>query len=342
MPSLSDAIHRSMVSDRTKAAGIPTPEEEALQVPDWDPIDAAVAGMTAGGNLPARAMASGVDAASQAMMNNLPWWLAMPAAMALGHAAGRAMPNELVPGGERLAETGAIGPDVGKYVDVWHASPHKFDRFDSSHIGMGEGQQAFGHGLYFAESPLISGPGGQYEKAFSGPSLRFPNQDKASIYQVRLHADPNEFLNLDQRLSQDIIDRLPPELQSAIDERAMRSIWNDEGTSLIRTPANYSGRELLDALRSETAQTAMPETIGDLRAFDTHPDKYAAAYLESIGFPGTRYLDGLSRGAGEGTRNYVMFPGNDDRIEILKRYGLMLPFAGAGMAAQGVNDNEYQ
>ena len=32
---------------------------------------------------------------------------------------------------------------------VWHGSPHKFDKFDSSKIGTGEGAQAYGHGLYF-------------------------------------------------------------------------------------------------------------------------------------------------------------------------------------------------
>jgi hypothetical protein len=38
---------------------------------------------------------------------------------------------------------------------VWHGSPHKFDKFDSSKIGTGEGNQAYGHGLYLAESPLV-------------------------------------------------------------------------------------------------------------------------------------------------------------------------------------------
>ena len=36
---------------------------------------------------------------------------------------------------------------------VWHGSPHQFDAFDSSKIGTGEGAQAYGHGLYLAESP---------------------------------------------------------------------------------------------------------------------------------------------------------------------------------------------
>ena len=39
---------------------------------------------------------------------------------------------------------------------VWHGSPHKFSKFDSSKIGTGEGAQAFGHGLYLAENPDVA------------------------------------------------------------------------------------------------------------------------------------------------------------------------------------------
>lgn len=37
-------------------------------------------------------------------------------------------------------------------IRAYHGSPHDFDRFDLSKIGTGEGAQAYGHGLYFAES----------------------------------------------------------------------------------------------------------------------------------------------------------------------------------------------
>lgn len=44
----------------------------------------------------------------------------------------------------------------GGAIDVWHGSPHKFDAFDMSKIGTGEGAQAYGHGLYFAENPKVA------------------------------------------------------------------------------------------------------------------------------------------------------------------------------------------
>ena len=39
---------------------------------------------------------------------------------------------------------------------AYHGSPHKFDAFDLSKIGTGEGAQAFGHGLYFAENENVA------------------------------------------------------------------------------------------------------------------------------------------------------------------------------------------
>lgn len=38
-------------------------------------------------------------------------------------------------------------------VTVYHGSAADFEKFDSSKIGSGEGAQAYGHGLYFAENP---------------------------------------------------------------------------------------------------------------------------------------------------------------------------------------------
>jgi hypothetical protein len=45
---------------------------------------------------------------------------------------------------------------VQKGIRAYHGSPHDFDRFDMSKIGTGEGAQAYGHGLYFAENPQVA------------------------------------------------------------------------------------------------------------------------------------------------------------------------------------------
>ncbi len=58
--------------------------------------------------------------------------------------------NLLAPAPMNAATRGQAG------AVVWHGSPHKFDKFDSSKIGTGEGAQAYGHGIYTAESPAVA------------------------------------------------------------------------------------------------------------------------------------------------------------------------------------------
>lgn len=69
---------------------------------------------------------------------------------AMGAAAG------LIPMGRGLR--------AAKGIRAYHGSPHDFDRFDMSKIGTGEGAQAYGHGLYFAENPAVAG---EYRKNLS-------------------------------------------------------------------------------------------------------------------------------------------------------------------------------
>ena len=48
---------------------------------------------------------------------------------------------------------GNMGSAMAGVIKAYHGSPHRFDAFDMSKIGTGEGAQAYGHGLYFAENP---------------------------------------------------------------------------------------------------------------------------------------------------------------------------------------------
>jgi hypothetical protein len=62
----------------------------------------------------------------------------------------------MVPKGQETM--GPLGEAVERLVSkgkgaikAFHGSPHDFEKFDTSKIGTGEGAQAYGHGLYFAE-----------------------------------------------------------------------------------------------------------------------------------------------------------------------------------------------
>ena len=51
-----------------------------------------------------------------------------------------------------MSQAGALGVGGGA-IKAYHGSPYDFEKFDLSKIGTGEGAQAYGHGLYFAENP---------------------------------------------------------------------------------------------------------------------------------------------------------------------------------------------
>lgn len=47
-------------------------------------------------------------------------------------------------------------PGVTFSIAALHASPHSFRKFDTAFMGKGEGAQAYGWGLYFAENPKVN------------------------------------------------------------------------------------------------------------------------------------------------------------------------------------------
>lgn len=62
--------------------------------------------------------------------------------------------------------------NVGPLMTVYHGSLHRFDKFDASKIGTGEGAQAYGHGLYLAENPAVAA---EYRKTLAPGYERMVN-----------------------------------------------------------------------------------------------------------------------------------------------------------------------
>lgn len=50
----------------------------------------------------------------------------------------------------------ATAGEQPKGITAYHGSPHDFDKFSLDKIGTGEGAQAYGHGLYFADSEGVA------------------------------------------------------------------------------------------------------------------------------------------------------------------------------------------
>lgn len=91
-------------------------------------------------------------------------------------AAGERGPTPLTEDRVWLADDVAgalLGPmGMAGVIKAYHGSPHRFDRFDMSKIGTGEGAQAYGHGLYFAEK---EGTAKAYRQQLSGDNIEARN-----------------------------------------------------------------------------------------------------------------------------------------------------------------------
>lgn len=203
-----------------------------------------------------------------------------------------ALPMLIAPeakGVSELAEEGV--PPLSKMISAFHASPYDFNKFDLSKIGTGEGAQAYGHGLYFAENPATAD---MYAKNFDA---RSGSEQDATRYQVSINANLEHFLDWDKPLSEQ-----SPQVRDAVLTLAKHP-YDD--------PATWHAQQAYDWIAA---------THGDPNAPLGERPAIASEALRQAGVPGIKYLDRGSRGPGEGTHNYVVF--NDDLINIVKKYGV--------------------
>lgn len=97
-----------------------------------------------------------------------------------------------------------IAPQYGELpqppgILAYHGSPYDFSKFDLSKIGTGEGAQAYGHGLYFAENPETARA--YREKLAGTPTTQFGDSEYAfaeaqkAIQQHRVDNPINNYLD---------------------------------------------------------------------------------------------------------------------------------------------------
>ena len=306
-------------------------------------VPSAIAELSPGAAVRDTVQASGETA--NAVAQGRGWDAAGGVANMLSAAAG------VIPGG-RLITKGT--KELAQPIRAYHGSPHSFDKFDMSKIGTGEGAQAYGHGLYFAGdesvarhyrdslSPVMAA-GKQLPEDLSialgsygnnvGELLKFrreqldrwvnsgvpdtnkiipslkrdirelerlekkPIQSAGSMYEVNIHADPAKFLDWDKPIVE----------QGAEVRRAANALLDPGWNKGDWTPRGES-------------------LVGPHRGLEA---ERRTQIFKDAGIPGIKYLDGGSRAAGDGSRNYVAF--DDKMIEILRKYGL-LPVAAGGAA----------
>ncbi|MDR2709971.1 MAG: hypothetical protein LBB65_01310 [Burkholderiales bacterium] len=186
------------------------------------------------------------------------------------------------------------------FQSAWHGSPHEFERFMLDHIGIGEGAQAYGWGLYFAGNKDVAE---HYRKKL--------NSGLGKLYEVNI-PENHELLDWDNKPS--------PEHLKAIAEQAAREGYDDhsiayrnEKGDLVLNGSTGSGEQVYREIAKSFGRYGVDGYAGRI------PDEQAASeFLNRAGIKGIRYLDGSSRSKGEGSHNFVIF--DDKSIEMLNRF----------------------
>ena len=222
-------------------------------------------------------------------------------------------------------------------LTVFHGSPHKFSKFDASKIGTGEGAQAYGHGLYFAENPAVAK---EYSQRLSRnqyvdarPEIVDAEKKYFDAFNAWTKATINEKPKQEREQLKAIMDEaikqkdeayrlFGPQMYSVDlpDEQIAKML--DWDKPLSQQPKAF--QDAVSALpRFQDPYVASKatggEAYGELAGQLGGRDK-AAEMLRQQGIPGIRYLDAGSRGKG-GTSNFVVFPGEESKLRIMEVNG---------------------
>ena len=231
--------------------------------------------------------------------------------------------------------------------------------FDPTKIGTGEGAQAYAYGHYSAEAKGV-GKGYKKSTSYADQVRQFRQElpDDATFEELVDMAARGEFSPSAQRVIRALQDDdwLGFEYPSQAINAAFRELrsFPDASKELVEAVNDYGHlyradladeaipkmldwdkplSEQPESVRKALSRAPFETNIADQqswsgRDFIDMAEKYAgsreggAKLLSELGIPGIRYLDQGSRGAGEGTRNFVVFPGNEHLLDILERDGI--------------------
>lgn len=143
-------------------------------------------------------------------------------------------------------------------------------------------------------------------------------KQSGSMFEVEINAPKHAFLNYDNPFrsqagvtAAEVLDRVAP---GAIDPETLGGI--------------RAGQDRLTVRHDNVARALAGRRI---RKLAENPN--GAAELMKAGIPGIQYVDDSmlsTKGIAPAT-NYVIFPGAEDQIRILRKYGLMAPVAAGAM-----------
>jgi hypothetical protein len=224
---------------------------------------------------------------------------------------------------------------------AYHGTPHLIkDKFDINKVGTGEGAQAYGHGMYFAESPEVAKTYRQQVvdanalNANSGKSYNSVQDffddiavDKGNLYKVDIpDAYVPNMMNWDKPLSQQ-----PKSVQDALakidpDSYSPKGIDYDP-SELGQAIYHRLSQKSDEPLRREWVKKRdmlLEKGIKNNPELEAHlltnpnPYQVGSQLLNEYGIKGIRYSDQASRGqTTQGTSNFVVFDPTD--VKLLER-----------------------
>lgn len=229
-----------------------------------------------------------------------------------------------------------------RYMTTWHGSAADFDKFDHSKMGSGEGRQVFGWGTYLTDTRRI---GEHYKDMIGGVKPSWAGVEGA-YYNVRENmARDVRNAGLKDEVAQRVFDKfsathklptpeelkLKPADQKTYDFVADKLQMGGQGKLYeVELPDEakfldydkpftqqdpHIQKTLVDA--GWTKEELEGKTGGEvykLLADELGSDKAASKFLAEEGVAGTKFLDGLSRKAGDGSYNYVVYDDNIPKI----------------------------
>jgi hypothetical protein len=246
-----------------------------------------------------------------------------------GIATGKALANPTGLGGKDLA------------LNVWHGTPHEIKGgFDISKVGTGEGAQAYGHGMYFAEAKDL---GTTYRRKLTdeaGNPVTDPNKSiqlqigrlEDQIKQLKQSNDPNAASMIKAYQSRiNEIDKAGNLYKADIPDAAIPMMldWDkpfnqqpkviQDAFTKLYTNKNIADQDLIKWFSGiDKEKGHMAAFYNNLATSDNLKGaKDVSRLLLQEGIPGIKYLDEGSRAAGKGTSNYVVF--DPSKVKILEK-----------------------
>jgi hypothetical protein len=248
----------------------------------------------------------------------------MPPAAAAALLYGAASPFAIASTMARRGQMMGVSP-----LNVFTGSPHRYTKLDSSKIGTGEGTQVYGYGLYFAENPKVA-------RTYASPERTYKRvSGHLSPLQERISDAIDQGIDATTLFSHlSSIGYKIPKNNFATPYDAFLEEWQnvkkmDTGSVYkIDLPDQMIDR-MIDwdkPLREQSKviqelakqfNISLDDLGGDLVFRSGAKKREGADLLRQAGIPGVKYLDRGSRGVGKGTRNFVVFPGEEEALTIL-------------------------